>query len=122
MPLFVCLRCGLGGQFHGRDAPLCVALACPTLKSLIYLEMADLEGASSNAFFEVLEEWNAVLEAERHLLEQALQADETSGVETDSTANSQRDAEDVDPDRPTLKSPAARKPVLKLRMQKGDCV
>ncbi|MEL6202313.1 MAG: hypothetical protein AAFR39_08135 [Pseudomonadota bacterium] len=38
--------------------------------------MADLESANSNAFFEVLEEWNSVLEAERYLLEQALQADE----------------------------------------------
>lgn len=39
--------------------------------------MADLEGVSSNAFFEVLEEWNAVLEAERHLLELALQDEDT---------------------------------------------
>jgi hypothetical protein len=62
-----------------------------------------------------LEEWNAVLEAERHLLEQALQADETSGVETDSMANSQREAEEVDLDRPTLKSPAAHKSVAKAR-------
>lgn len=77
--------------------------------------MADLEGASSNAFFEVLEEWNAVLEAERHLLEQALQADETSGVETDSTTNPQHEAENVDLDRLTLKSPAARKSVAKAR-------
>lgn len=34
--------------------------------------MADLEGPSSNTLFEVLEEWNTVLLAERHLLEQAL--------------------------------------------------
>ena len=75
----------------------------------------DLEGASSNAFFEVLEEWNAVLEAERHLLEEALQAEETSGVAADSTTHSQREAEDVRPNRPTLKSPATRKSVAKAR-------
>lgn len=34
--------------------------------------MADLEGPSSNTLFEVLEEWNTVLLAERQLLEQAL--------------------------------------------------
>lgn len=38
--------------------------------------MADLEGSSSNAFFEALEEWNAVLLAERYLVEQALAADD----------------------------------------------
>lgn len=78
--------------------------------------MADLEGASSNAFFEVLEEWNAVLEAERHLLEQALQADETSRVEADSTANnSSRETEDVSRNKLNAKSPAARKSVAKAR-------
>lgn len=34
--------------------------------------VADLEGLSSNAFFEVLEEWSTVLLAERYLLEQVL--------------------------------------------------
>lgn len=35
-------------------------------------QVADLEGPNSNTLFEVLEEWNTVLLAERHLLEQAL--------------------------------------------------
>ena len=39
----------VGGQFDGRGAPLCVALACPTLKLLIYNEMAEGETQASNS-------------------------------------------------------------------------
>lgn len=64
--------------------------------------MADLEGLSSNAFFEVLEEWNTVLLAERYLLEQALAVDDLAIAEAQPPSGSCYDQASVptEDDRP----------------------